>query len=247
MGPAFSPTHWSARRACGRWTGGGSIGGPLTGAGQGVAGSEEEWWRPPKKRNGRTAYAVTAVPRVNYLRSWLSPPFFSSPPPFGCCTSREGGVRPQFLFPGRMAIPPGSFTPALRLGSGRGPTLRTALRGATSERVEHATGSTCPGRVITRIISVEGERAPLTPPLPNRPNCRRLQAAPERSRYECNAPLRYGAAEIAQVPDFLRFTPLGAAQMWRAKSCSLSHQQRSDTHCGNVNPHGHIPNSGPGD
>ena len=34
-----------------------------------------------KNRNGRTAFAVTAVPRVNRLETELSPPFFSSPPP----------------------------------------------------------------------------------------------------------------------------------------------------------------------
>ena len=33
----------------------------------------------PENRNGRTAFAVTAVPRVNRLRSELSPPFFSIP------------------------------------------------------------------------------------------------------------------------------------------------------------------------
>src|ERR1043166_1644945 len=136
-----------------------------------------------------------------------------------------------------MAVPPGSSTPALRFGSGRGPTLRTAPRGATSERMEHATGSICPGRVITRINDAEGERAPRTPPLPNRPNCRRFQEAPERSRYERDAPPRYRRPEISQVPDFLRFTQLLVGSMWRAKSRSLSHQHRSDTYCGNVNPH----------
>ena len=84
--------------------------------------------------------------------------------------------------PNGLAGPQGSPMRALRVGSGRGPTLRTALRGATSERVEHATGSICPGRVITRITDAWDERAPPTSPLPNRPNCRRVEAAPERSR-----------------------------------------------------------------
>ncbi len=62
------------------------------------------------------------------------------------CSPRLGEERPQRESPGRMAVPPGSFTQALRVGSGRGPILRTALRGATSERVRHATGPTFPGR-----------------------------------------------------------------------------------------------------
>src|SRR6266850_2277878 len=45
-----------------------------------------------------------------------------------------------------MAVPPGSSTPALRVGSGRGPTPRTAPRGARSGRVRHATGLTCLNR-----------------------------------------------------------------------------------------------------
>jgi hypothetical protein len=62
------------------------------------------------------------------------------------CSPRLGEERPQRLSPGRMAVPPGSLTQALRVGSGRGPTFRTAPRGATSERVRHATGLTFPGR-----------------------------------------------------------------------------------------------------
>src|SRR4051812_35363533 len=45
-----------------------------------------------------------------------------------------------------MAIPPGSSMGALRVGSGRGPTVRTAPRGAKSGWMKHATGFTCPSR-----------------------------------------------------------------------------------------------------
>jgi len=139
-----------------------------------------------------------------------------------------------------MAVPPGSFTQALRVGSGRGPTLRTALRGARSERVEHATGSICSGRVITRLIDDRDVRAPQSSPLPNLPNCRRLQEAPERSRYGSDAHPRYAGDKIAQVPDFLRFTPLLVGTLWSGKSRSLKTQRSPDTYCGNVNPHRHM-------
>jgi len=52
-------------------------------------------------------------------------------------------VKPWLRSPGRMAIPPGSSLRALRVGSGRGPTVRTAPRGARSGRMKHATGFTC--------------------------------------------------------------------------------------------------------
>src|SRR5574338_320924 len=42
-----------------------------------------------------------------------------------------------------MAIPPGSSLLALRVRPSRGPAVHTALRGARSERVRHATGLTC--------------------------------------------------------------------------------------------------------
>jgi len=57
------------------------------------------------------------------------------------------GVRgPDHWSPSRMAILPGSTTRALRVGSGRGPTLRTAPRGARSGWMRHATGLTRLGR-----------------------------------------------------------------------------------------------------
>jgi len=99
----------------------------------------------PLKSERPHSFRCHGRPSVNTLRSELTPPFFSSSPPSGS-SPRLGEVRPQRSSPGRMAVPPGSFTQALRVGSGRGPILRTALRGATSERVKHATGFTFPGR-----------------------------------------------------------------------------------------------------
>jgi hypothetical protein len=139
-----------------------------------------------------------------------------------------------------MAVPPGSFTQALRVGSGRGPTLRTALRGARSERVEHATGSICSGRVNTRLIDGRDVRAPQSSPLPNLPNCRRLQEAPVRSHYGGDAHPKYRCGKIAQVPEFLRFTMFPVGTLWRGKSRSLNSQWSPDTRCGNVNPHRHM-------
>ena len=55
-------------------------------------------------------------------------------------------MKPWLPSPGRMAIPPGSSMRALRVGSGRGPTFRTAPRGAGSGRMKHATGFTCLSR-----------------------------------------------------------------------------------------------------
>jgi hypothetical protein len=63
----------------------------------------------------------------------------------------RASVGPRLPSPGRMAIPPGSSERALRVGSGRGPTVRTAPRGARSGWVKHATGFTCPSGVTTGI------------------------------------------------------------------------------------------------
>jgi len=104
---------------------------------------------------------------MDRLESELAPPFFSLLATVWLIAVREGEERPQCWFPGRMAVPPGSSMQALRVGSGRGPILRTALRGATSERVAHATGSTCSDRVITRFSDVRSERAPRSSPLPS--------------------------------------------------------------------------------
>ena len=61
-----------------------------------------------------------------------------------------------------------------------------------------------------------------------------------REAARSDAPPRYACDETAQVPDFLRFTPLPVGTLWRAKSRSMNGQRGPDTHCGNVNPHRHM-------
>jgi len=48
-----------------------------------------------KKRNGRTAFAVTAVPHMDRLESELAPPFFSLLATVWLIAVREGEERPQ--------------------------------------------------------------------------------------------------------------------------------------------------------
>ena len=48
-----------------------------------------------KKRNGRTAFAVTAVPHMDRLESELAPPFFSLLATVWLIAVREGDERPQ--------------------------------------------------------------------------------------------------------------------------------------------------------
>src|SRR5207237_3054378 len=73
-----------------------------------------------------------------------------------------------------MAILPGSSMGALRVGSGRGPTVRTAPRGARSGWMKHATGFICPywsdhqdHRVPEPLVA-----SALSPDIPHEPTCR---------------------------------------------------------------------------
>ena len=99
-----------------------------------------------KKKNGRLVVARRPFPIGLSKVVALLPPFFSHLPPVGCSAASGGRGGALVRSPGRMAIPPGSSIRALRVGSGRGPTVRTALRGAKSEWMKHATGFTCPSR-----------------------------------------------------------------------------------------------------
>jgi hypothetical protein len=83
-------------------------------------------------------------------------------------------VRPWHRSPSRMAIQPGSSIRALRVGSGRGPTFRTAPRGARSGRMKHATGFTCPGRGDhqDRRVPEPLVASALSPDIPPEPACR---------------------------------------------------------------------------
>src|SRR2546426_2183741 len=84
-----------------------------------------------------------------------------------------------------MAIPPGSSIRALRVRSGRGPTVRTALRGARSERMKHATGFTCLSRG-----DHQDRREPeplvasaLSPDIPLKPTCQAVTVTRGLSTY----------------------------------------------------------------
>ena len=98
------------------------------------------------KKNGRLVVARRPFPIGLSKGEALLPPFFSHLPPVGCSAASGGRGGALVRSPGRMAIPPGSSIRALRVRSGRGPTFRTAPRGARSGRMKHATGFTCSSR-----------------------------------------------------------------------------------------------------
>ena len=83
-------------------------------------------------------------------------------------------MKPWLRSPGRMAIPPGSSMGALRVRSGRGPTFRTAPRGAKSGRMKHATGFTCSSRGDhqDRRVPEPLVASALSPDIPLGPACR---------------------------------------------------------------------------
>ena len=100
----------------------------------------------PQKKNGRLVVARRPFPIGLSKGEALLPPFFSHLPPVGWSAASGGRGGALVRSPGRMAIPPGSSIRALRVRSGRGPTVRTALRGARSEWMKHATGFICLSR-----------------------------------------------------------------------------------------------------
>ena len=102
--------------------------------------------RGRKKKNGRLVVARRPFPIGLSKGEALLPPFFFHLPPVGCSAASGGRGGALVRSPGRMAIPPGSSIRALRVRSGRGPTVRTAPRGARSEWMKHATGFTCLSR-----------------------------------------------------------------------------------------------------
>jgi hypothetical protein len=94
----------------------------------------------------------TAVPRSDYSRAGRCRRRSS----LGCHRLADtplgrASTRPRFPSPDRMAIPSGSLLRALRVGSSRGSTLRTAPRGAGSGWMKRATGFIRPHGVITGI------------------------------------------------------------------------------------------------
>ena len=173
----------------------------------------------------------------------LPPPFFSRSPPAAC--GRSGGLtRPRHRFPGRMAVPPGSSLPALRVRSSRGPTVRKAPRGAKSGWMKRATGFTCPDGVNTGIDSglspwSASAASPEIPPGP--PSGRRSDQGSDHVR--AGVDNKIGTCEILAsaclssgyvIPMCVR---CGEPSRCAARSCAAP-----STFCGDVNPH---PLSGP--
>src|SRR5262245_23763034 len=139
-----------------------------------------------------------------------------------------------------MAVPPGSFTQALRVGSGRGPTLRTALRGATSERVKHATGFTFSGRCDHQDHQSPGGASPpkISPDM-----------SPEMSppsRISVRSPTEAARQQDSKQEkprkrlSFFGLRDFRVQTLWRANSRNYSEQRHYDTSSGNVNQHAHI-------
>ena len=113
-----------------------------------VIGERKRTWA--KKGRPSSLSAATAVPHTDRLRSELSPPFFSCPPPMAASPFGRADKGPSF--DPQASWPAHLVHPCKRCGSGRvAPTFRTAPRGAKSGRLEHATGSNCPDRVATGI------------------------------------------------------------------------------------------------
>jgi len=135
-----------------------------------------------------------------------------------------------------MAVPPGSSMRALRVGSGRGPTLRTALRGARSERAKRATG-------FARIESL-GRRDHRTP-------TRGVPAPPPRTRLAPTSrhPAETGSSGLAprnralnivrdirsrKCPYLFGLHQSAAGAMWTNKLRSRRHLPLLSTACGDV-------------
>ena len=168
----------------------------------------------------------------------LPPPFFSCSPPAAC--GRSGGLTgPRHRFPGRMAVPPGSSLPALRVRSGRGPTTRKAPRGARSGWMKRATGFTRPDGVNTGINSglSPWSASATSPEIPSGP-------PPGRSSDQGSDCVRVGVGNKIGTCEILASACLysgyassmcvrcGDSSHCRAESCALS-----STCCGDVNPH----------
>ena len=98
------------------------------------------------------------------IRSWPDGRFMQRLAEGGACAAvlllvaaggraaREGESGPRHRSPGRMAVPPGSSLPALRVRPSRGSTVHRAPRGARSGWMRHATGLTCSSGVTTGIV-----------------------------------------------------------------------------------------------
>src|SRR3990170_2994463 len=137
-----------------------------------------------------------------------------------------------------MAVPPGSFTHALRVGSGRGPTLRTALRGAKSERVEHATGPTCPGRCDHQDQrSRERASAPLISPDMSPGLSLSVRSFGEKPLKTATHHQDTASTKSRKCLIFFGLRDWEVGLLWTGKSVSSIGNHGFDTPSGNVNQH----------
>jgi hypothetical protein len=162
-----------------------------------------------KKRNGRTACAVTAVPYMDRLESGRKPPFFSFLAT-GWLIRRSGG---RGKAPVLIPRPDGRPTWFIHAGAASRIGSRTDPSHCTPRRQVGAGGARdwphLFGPVITRFSDSRNERASRSSPLPSRPNCCRFTEAPCESNSAATPPI-YGPRKNPQVPDFIRFTRSGS-------------------------------------
>ncbi len=151
-------------------------------------------------------------------------------------------MKPWLRSPGRMAIPPGSSMGALRVRSGRGPTFRTAPRGARSGRMKHATGFICSSRSDHQDLRVPEPlvASALSPDIPLKPayrsplrhgvsarSCKRVATKIEFGHDHASALISSGYELTAwRGCGYLSFTDNGC-------------YHHPSTRCGDVNPQGY--------
>ena len=149
-------------------------------------------------------------PSVNYLKSELSPPFFS-PSPLLVRHHRWASAGLSLDSQAGRPIPPGSFTQALRID--RVADRPSALHPEALRRGgwNNATGSTCSGRCDHQDHrSQEGASLPMTSPdIP--PELLLPESTSVGSCLGSSALPKYSSPRMAQVPVFLRVTPLSSA------------------------------------
>jgi hypothetical protein len=139
-----------------------------------------------------------------------------------------------------MAILPGSSMRALRVGSGRGLTLRTAPRGARSGWMKHATGFTCPSRSDhqDRRVPEPLVASALSPDIPlelaSKPPLKHGVAARilAGSGTKIGTSDEVASAYVSSGYSVLRWTGCGNLTVTRRLP-----YPRSSTKCGHVNPH----------
>ena len=150
--------------------------------------------------------APTAVPHVNRLKAWLAPPFFSPPAIVWLFRLSRGRKEASAVIPRPDGRPTwfDHACAASRIGSRTDPSHCTPRRyvGVDGTRDwSHPSGS---GVHQVHRYSKGASPSMTSPDCP--PRLASLSSASEEAS-SCDAPTIYGFGKIAQVPEFLRFTP----------------------------------------